>query len=275
MNSNILSFHIYHLVNNNCIQKCIKKYLVIITELLKIVLIFLFLGNELRLSLFRDKIFQGVFDSLNNESALKVLKLGNNNIHSLSAFCFEYLKNLERLELNNNPLLVIDQNTEISLGHLTHLQVNLCATPTHQTAEDISNEILYFQFQYLDLGSTGLSKFPEGVFSRLSNVQTLFLNGNQFETVPREIRDMPLAFLNINANPIDHLDNESFIGLGQLQQLVISGMLKLTDIGNGTFAPLKKLVTLHLSQNPNLTNIHYDAFRDHTTSQWPLRQVRR
>lgn len=125
LNSNIISCYTYCLINNNCIQKCIKKYLVIITEFW----FFSFVGDELRLSLFRDKVFQGVFDSLNNESGLKILKLGNNNIHSLSAFCFEYLKNLERLELNNNPLLVIDQNTEISLGHLTHLQVNLCATP--------------------------------------------------------------------------------------------------------------------------------------------------
>lgn len=56
---------------------------------------------------------------------MKVLKLGYNNIHSLLPTCFEYLKKLETLELNNNPLSVIDQNTEIALGNLKNLQVNL------------------------------------------------------------------------------------------------------------------------------------------------------
>lgn len=37
---------------------------------------------------------------------------------------FQHLTNLENLEVNNNPLMVIDQNTEISLGYLTNLQVN-------------------------------------------------------------------------------------------------------------------------------------------------------
>jgi len=126
----------------------------------------------------------------------------------------------------------------------------------------------------LDLGNTGLSEFPVDMFSSLSNVQTLYLNGNKFQTIPKEIRDMPLSFLNINANPISHLDSDSFIGLDVLQELIISGMPKLTNIGSGTFVPLKKLITLHMSQNPSLSNIHYDAFRDHTTAKWSLRQVR-
>lgn len=42
----------------------------------------------------------------------------------MSPDCFEYLKKLEILELHNNPLQVIDQNTEMALGHLKNLQVN-------------------------------------------------------------------------------------------------------------------------------------------------------
>lgn len=62
---------------------------------------------------------------MNEELTLKILKLGHNNIHSLSPNFFEYLRNLELLELNNNPLQVIDQNTEMALGHLKNLLVNV------------------------------------------------------------------------------------------------------------------------------------------------------
>lgn len=127
----------------------------------------------------------------------------------------------------------------------------------------------------MDLGSTDISEFPKDVFSNLHYVQTLYLNGNRFQKIPDEIRNLPLAFLNMNANPISHFDNESFVGLDQVQQLIISGMPMLTDIGNGTFAPLKKLVILQMSYNPRLSYIHHDAFRDSfTKNQWPLRQVR-
>lgn len=61
---------------------------------------------------------------MNDKASLKVLKLGHNNIHSLPPECFEYLTNLETLELDNNPLSVIDQPTAISLGYLTNLKVN-------------------------------------------------------------------------------------------------------------------------------------------------------
>ncbi|XP_025199329.1 carboxypeptidase N subunit 2-like [Melanaphis sacchari] len=206
-------------------------------------------SHELRPSVFRRYQLPNI--PVTNDPALRILKLGYNNIHSLPPNFFQYLTKLENLELNNNPLLVIDQNTEISLGYLKNLQV-------------------------LDLSNTGISDFPPGMFSQLFNVQTLYLNGNKFQNIPMEIRtnrNMSLAYLNMNANPISNLDSESFVGLDQLQELVISGMPNLTDIGYSTFAPLKKLVILHMSYNPSLSNIHYDAFVDNTGQQQSLRQL--
>lgn len=139
-----------------------------------------------------------------------------------------------------------------------------------------NNRTSISDFQYLDLGDTGISTIPADAISRPSNVQKLYLNGNRFQTVPSEIRAMPLTFLNMNANPIAHLDNESFAGLDRLQSLIVCGMPLLTDIGSGTFAPLKKLEALHMSQNPSLTDIHHDAFGgDDSTNngQWPLKEV--
>lgn len=57
------------------------------------------------------------------DSALKILKLSYNNIHSLLPTFFEYLPELQVLELSHNPLSVIDQSTELALGYLTNLQV--------------------------------------------------------------------------------------------------------------------------------------------------------
>lgn len=120
---------------------------------------------------------------------------------------------------------------------------------------------------------TGLSEFPEGMFSQMLKVETLYLNGNEFQKIPNEIRSMPLAFLNMNENPVNCLDNKSFVGLDKIQQLIISDMRSLTDVGSGTFLPLKKLNILHMAQNPSLINIHPNAFGDYTTNHWPLRQV--
>jgi len=83
------------------------------------------LGHELRPTVYRRYQRPNV-PATNDEAALKVLKLGFNNLHSLPPTFFQYLTKLEMLELNNNPLLVIDQNTEISLGHLKNLRVNDC-----------------------------------------------------------------------------------------------------------------------------------------------------
>ncbi|VVC31620.1 Cysteine-rich flanking region, C-terminal,Leucine-rich repeat,Leucine-rich repeat domain, L [Cinara cedri] len=182
------------------------------------------------------------------EAPLKVLKLNFNNIHSLSPDCFEYLRKLEVLELNYNPLSVIDENTEIALGFLTNLQI-------------------------LDLGNTDIMEFPANMFSGLSNVRTLYLNGNRFSSIPKEIRYMPLTFLNMNANPIGELDGDSFVGMDTLEQLMISSMLKLTNIGKGTFAPLKKLTTLRMTHNPSLSNIDPDAFRDYRFDHMSLKKL--
>lgn len=125
----------------------------------------------------------------------------------------------------------------------------------------------------MNLANTGISHIPTNVFSRLK-INSLYLNGNKFQKIPREIRNLPLSYLNMNSNPVNYLDDESFIGLHKLQQLVISGMPKLSNIGSGTFVPLTRLITLHMSYNPSLSHIHCDAFRDGTISNWSLRQVR-
>ncbi|XP_050535618.1 leucine-rich repeat neuronal protein 1-like [Daktulosphaira vitifoliae] len=207
--------------------------------------------NSLTSEQLKSTIFRKVTTSNTDEQnplALKVLKLGHNNIHSLQPNCFENFINLETLELNNNPFLFIDQNTEISLNLLHNLKT-------------------------LHLANVGLSKFPEDSFTQ-TNIEVLYLNGNDFTTVPKGIVAMPLAFLNLNANPISDLNSGSFIGLDKLQQLIISSMPFLTNIESGTFAPLPKLITLQMSYNPKLNFIHYDAFRNASMKhKWSLRQL--
>lgn len=83
-----------------------------------------FSGHELRQHILRGHQRSNI-QTIHEESTIKILKLGHNNIHSLSPNFFEYLKKLQVLELNNNPLQVIDQNTEIALGYLNNLQVNI------------------------------------------------------------------------------------------------------------------------------------------------------
>lgn len=54
---------------------------------------------------------------------MKVLKLGNNMLHTLDQDLFEHLGSLEVLSLELNPFKVIDIHTETAISGLLHLQV--------------------------------------------------------------------------------------------------------------------------------------------------------
>ena len=80
--------------------------------------------NELTHEALTVHVFQGPFVSNQYEPIpLKTLLLGYNQIHSINKDAFDHLPQLERLELNNNPLVVIDRPTEIALSSIRKLKV--------------------------------------------------------------------------------------------------------------------------------------------------------
>ena len=69
-------------------------------------------------------VFEGPFNEDDYEPIpLKTLKLGYNQIISIDKDAFDHLSYLETLELNNNPLKVIDHQTAIAITSLRKLKV--------------------------------------------------------------------------------------------------------------------------------------------------------
>lgn len=64
----------------------------------------------------------------------------------------------------------------------------------------------------------------------------------------------------MNQNPIEELDDTSFAGLHRLNEIMISGMPKLTKIGSGTFSVLENIKIVSCTYNPQLVAIEEKAF---------------
>lgn len=76
--------------------------------------------EELKPEVFEGKYSPETYEPLKN---LKILKLGNNRLHSLDPDIFEHLPNLEHLSLESNPFMVIDQGSTIAISGLAKLKV--------------------------------------------------------------------------------------------------------------------------------------------------------
>lgn len=195
-----------------------------------------------------ENIFEGQFNEEDYEPIpLKTLKLGYNKIISIDKDAFNHLSHLEILELNNNPLKVIDHQTAIAITTLRKLKI-------------------------LNLAETGLASVPSGFFHALLALKMLILAGNQFTTLPEELQHaIHLEYLNFNNNPTKSLDANSFQGLSQLKHLNVSSMHLLERITANTFTPLTSMTHLWCSFNPLLKEIHPGAFNNMAESDGTLR----
>ncbi|KAK2709596.1 hypothetical protein QYM36_013311 [Artemia franciscana] len=165
-----------------------------------------------------------------------VLNLGYNDLHSLNKDTFDHLPFLEVLQLNDNPIKIIDHQTAVAITTLRNLKV-------------------------LNLSSTGISKIPDGLFHALPKLSALIMSNNKFTTVPQELENAKaLEFLNFNNNPIIYFQRGDFKGLERLRELNISAMNELTSIEGEAFGSLRSLEVLRCSFNPNLSFIASDAF---------------
>lgn len=83
-------------------------------------------SNKLTFEALRPNIFEGNYDPKEYEPLLmlKVLNLGNNRIHSLDSDVFEHLPMLEKLILDNNPFMVLDHGTTMSISSIPKLKVS-------------------------------------------------------------------------------------------------------------------------------------------------------
>lgn len=196
-------------------------------------------GESLRADVLRGRFAPDRYEPL----PIRTLLLGHNDIHSLNRRVFEHLPYLRELRLDNNPINALDAVTTIALQSLPELKI-------------------------LDLAKTGLSFLPDDAFHYLE-LSTLYLNGNNFKQVPEALAALgsTLRYLNINQNPIEELNENSFLGLRNLREIVASGLTELQAVKAGTFSRLEDLKVVSCSYNPKLVFIDRLAFWDQNNNK--------
>lgn len=107
----------------------------------------------------------------------------------MGAKVFEHTPNLTILNLAYNPVRVIDLTTSHAISSAMKLSI-------------------------LNLAHTNISTFPEQMVSRLARLRELDISGNHIKVVPQDLSFLSksLEIFKMGENPIQHLDDNSFMG---------------------------------------------------------------
>jgi len=194
-------------------------------------------SNELTSKNLLPTVFRGHYSPTEYQPLenLKILRLSNNELHTLDQDLFEHLPNLEVLSIDSNPLTTIDHLAAIALSDIPHLK-------------------------FLDLSNTELTEIPLTLFHTPRELRTLNLTGNLLTKVPEALTlAVNLETLFLDENDIKYIGKDSgFPELSKLEFLSIS-FTTLKSIGEGAFSNLTSLKTLMCNNNPHLSFIHPEA----------------
>ncbi|XP_035770374.1 slit homolog 1b [Neolamprologus brichardi] len=210
------------------------------------------------LVLYGNKITElpsGVFDGL---ASLELLLLNANKIHCIRANVFKDLENLALLSLYDNKIQSLAKGTFSSLRSIQtlHLAQNpfvcdcnvkwladflrsnpietsgaRCASPRRLANKRIC--LLVHQPTATDrrmlpspqrLNNNDLSVLEAtGAFKGLSQLKKMYLDGNQFTSVPKELPAFKyLQLVDLSNNKINSLSDDSFSNMSQLTTLILS-----------------------------------------------------
>ncbi|GAB6024278.1 hypothetical protein CHUAL_008971 [Chamberlinius hualienensis] len=171
------------------------------------------------------------FCSINNNSAIKILGVMNNKLNDSCKIGLGDINNCEnnnakceyaifKLELYNNPLQILKNN---SFCHLKNLTV-------------------------LDLFNCSLNSIEVDAFKFNNKLEQLNLSKNILTEIPHLGHLSSLNTLNISNNLITSIKNEDFMNCNELEKLYLNGN-RINNIEDNAFDQLSKLNALHLHQN--------------------------
>lgn len=198
---------------------------------------------------------------------LEILSLRDNYIQQLDEGAFATTGKLRDLDLSQNRIESIHPRAfaglpdlrSLNLGdnRLTYASMTLPAflAPLSRLAE--------FNF-----ASNELPLLPDGLFSYLSDLSVLHLNGCNIRNVSANaFRGLSqLRCLKLHDNLLSQVPTSSWLHLAHLEQLTL-GQNNFVDIATDAFAPLVKLKQLELNAPAQLVNVDADAFRTNTDLQ--------
>lgn len=197
---------------------------------------------------------------LKNLSNLQELYINHNKINSISAHAFGGLHNLLRLHLNSNKLHVIDSSWFEETPNLEILMIG----------ENPVVGLLDMNFKPLGslrslvLAGMDLTDVPADAFIGLDTLESISFYDNKLVRIPQlALQKVPnLKFLDLNKNPVQKLQEGDFRNMLHLKELGINNMMELVSIDRYALDNLPELTKLEATNNPKLSYIHKQAFRN-------------
>lgn len=112
----------------------------------------------------------------------------------------------------------------------------------------------------LDLQGNGIKAIEEGIFEGCDSLEELYLDKNEFITVPSTSLNGPKALkvLSLSNNNIDSIKLKSFTSQSSLEMVDLNNNL-ISSIESGAFSNLQKIRVLRLSRN-RLAKFNSDIF---------------
>lgn len=210
-------------------------------------------------------------------SVLTWLDISGNNIEGLNASQFS-LSNLTFLNVSHNPLSVVSDQLFEYLTDLQVLDISNTSSPwtgslslenlsslreiylRRNLFEQCSNDTLLLNSSHLeiiDLSDNKLIYLENCTFRQLPNLKQLYLDGNNISDLSEQsLQSLPmLQVLSLNGNKIATIHHPVFQSLSSLRTLSLSNMSLLFYLSKKTFAGLENLRVLELSNNPHLSYI--------------------
>ena len=195
------------------------------------------------------EIQDGTFIGLKN---LKVLNISFSlqRYFRIENEAFKGLDNLEKVKISAGFLIKVPSNLPASIQEL-----DLSSNPIIEIKDGIFGALKSLKILNLGLSSNKLSRIGNRAFEGLDNLAELSLGFRKLTQVPPNL-PASIQQLNLMYNQIDELQDGAFMGLRNLEILVLTWN-KLMRISSGAFEGLDNLVELDLRFN-ELTQVPHN-----------------
>ncbi|KAL4641702.1 reticulon-4 receptor-like 2 [Arapaima gigas] len=202
--------------------------------------------NSQRVFLQNNQIIELRVDSFGFET--QVLWLYSNNISWIEAGAFSELRELEELDLGDNPhLRRLEGGAFRGLEKLQSLHMHRCRLAV--LPHDIFHKLYSLQFLYLQ--ENQLHFLQDNLFSDLVNLTHLFLHGNRIRTLSENVFRglVNLDRLLLHDNRVRQINRKAFRDLGRLTILYLFNN-SLSEIPGQVLRDIANVQFLRLNGNP-------------------------
>ncbi|XP_045128583.1 leucine-rich repeat-containing protein 4C-like isoform X6 [Portunus trituberculatus] len=216
-------------------------------------------GTLLTLDLANNKIREVPTRALGMLKKLTFLNLNYNPISVLNEGAFDGLVMLERLSLYDNHITHINDNAFKGIGRKL-MRLNLGKNKLKYIPTDTFHPLT--NLEVLDLHENRISQIPDGAFEGLRKLDMLKLEHNEIKTIQANVfSDLTvLNSLNIEHNLIANISDRAFAGLESNLEWLELGHNALDHIPSHALRPLHNLRQLDLESN-NISYVQEDAFK--------------